>query len=244
MSYDPPPQPYQPPTGGPAYPPQGGQPPPQYAPPGHVAWPPPTPPGKGWGAGRITLVIVGGLLALCLVGAVKAAVSGDGSKTTVSQPATTAGKTTGTTKTAADEGGDKTFNVPAGSPMTVHVSDGAVTEATVSGIRLHKGSCGQFGADPDNGSYLIANVVVVQKKGTGSVNPLDFTFVADDGTTSNALAGALSGCTKNDLSSTNALRAGTKRSGQIAFDVKDTKGTIEYAPGGIGSEAVGSWKTN
>lgn len=250
MSYDPQ-QPYQPQQPIPAYQPPGQQlPPPQFAPPGqgYQGWPPPpAPPSKGWGAGKVTLAIVGGFLALCVIGAVANAMNGDDKKTTVSGPAATgATKTPGTTKDTADEpdSGGKTFNVPAGSTMTVTAPDGGVAEATLSNVKLHKGACGQFGADPDNGSYLIADVVVAQKKGTGSVNPLEFTFVAEDGTTSNALAGALSGCTKNSLDSTNSLRAGTKRSGQVAFDVKNAKGTVEYAPGGIGAEAVGSWKTN
>lgn len=254
VSYDPqqPQYPQQPQQPIPAYQPPGQQPPPQYAPPGqdqpYSGWvPPPPAPKKGWGAGKVTLVIVGGVLVLCVIGAVANAVKGG--KATVSAPpsATTAKATGSSAEKPAGEpanSGGKTFNALAGSTMTVTADDGSVAEATLSGIKLHKGACTDYGAKPDNGSYLIVNVVVVQKKGTGSVNPLDFTFVGEDGTTSNALGGSLSGCTKNDLSSTNALRAGTKRSGQIAFDVKDTKGTIEYAPGGLGSEAVGSWKTS
>jgi hypothetical protein len=52
-----------------------------------------------------------------------------------------------------------------------------------------------------------------------------------------------SGCAKNDLGSTNSLRAGAKRSGQVAFDVKSAKGTVELTPG-MAADTVGSWRSS
>jgi hypothetical protein len=189
------------------------------------------------------------VLGLCVIGGVAAAVAGGDDKPKATARPATAAKATQATQGPAEvqpaeepaaDDSDANFNVAPGTTMTL-TSDDSVQEVTVKAAKLHKGACGGFGAKPENGSYLVAEVLVVQKKGVGSVNPLFFTFVGDDGTSSNSIGGAFSGCTKNDLDSTNSLRAGSKRSGQIAFDVKNGKGAIELAPG-LASDTLGSWK--
>jgi len=243
-AFHPPPQQYTPPVSGP-YPPQ------QYSAP--AAYYPPGPPQKRKSqAPKVVGIVAAVIVGVCLLGTVLSVMFPDREKasgpsvTTKAPAAPLAEEPTGQAATAPEGGTDegKNFNLPPGTTMTITGEDGSVMEATMSGFKVHKGACGRIGADPDNGSYLIAEVRVVQKKGTGFVNPIDFTFVSDSGETDNGLAGALSGCLTNSLGSTAKLRAGSRRSGQIAFDVKDGKGAVEYAPGGLGADTVGSWKTS
>jgi hypothetical protein len=83
-------------------------------------------------------------------------------------------------------------------------------------------------------------VVVTQTKGKGSVNPLHFEFVAEDGTSANALSAAFSGCDEPSLAAAD-LRAGQKRAGKIAFDATMKAGTLEWTPDGLFGDVVGSW---
>jgi hypothetical protein len=173
-------------------------------------------------------ILGGSLLALvvlvCLVGAVVG--SGSGRKAEVKPPA---GPAEAHPAAKVTKGEPKTFNVAVGSTIALADDDGAF-EGTVRSMKTYAKACSEFFPDPKNGVFVI-DVVVEQKKGTGSVNPLDFTFVA-----------AFSGCDEPSLDSTNSLRAGQKRAGKIAFDATSAKGTVEWAPGGLGAESVGSWK--
>jgi hypothetical protein len=93
--------------------------------------------------------------------------------------------------------------------------------------------------DPERGMFLVVDVLVEATKGTVPVNSLNFEWVGEDGTTSNTIDGAFSGCDKSRLAATD-LRAGQKRAGQIVFDVSSTKGAVEFAPD-ILSSAAASW---
>jgi hypothetical protein len=259
MSYDPhqpppPPQPYSGPPQQQPYPQGYGQPygQPQYGQPQYgvqPGYPPPPPPAKT----RRWPVIVGVgallLVSLCLIGATLSNESDKKSKAGVSTTAAAKpGKTTAKDDSDSDsdsnsDDGSANFSLKPGTIMTITGDDGNVQEAVILSFKVRKNACNSFGGEPKNGSFLVADVRVTQKKGTGAVNPLFFTWVGEDGTTSSAIDGAFSGCATNTLDSTNALRAGTKRAGQMVFDVSSSGGTVEYAPGGLGSEAVGSWKT-
>lgn len=266
MTYQSPPYPQQPqhPASGPPY----GQPQPPFVP-GQAAPPPQAygtpapgygPPAQGYAPGptgflpppapkkpsntRAILIVVGALVALCVFGAVGAAFTGGSEpKAKVKAPVAAA-----TTK-AADEAkpADKqdtpdTYNVALGSTITITGGDGSEAEGTIKSAKTYKKACNSFLPDPENGVFVVVDVVVRQTKGSGTVNPLDFTFVAEDGTTANSLSAAFSGCDEPSLDSTNSLRQGQKRAGKIAFDATSSKGTVEWAPGGLGSESVGSWK--
>lgn len=227
-AYPPPPQPY-------------GAPPPGF-------YPPQPPPKKGMGPGKVVVIVVGAVLGICVLGSIVNAVAGKGgtTKTAATQAPATQGETQQQAvdqqpATEAPAGDSAEFNLKPGTTLTLTGDDGSEQDTTIVSLKTHKGACTQFGTDPDNGSYLIAEVRVEQKKGTGSVNPLFFGFVGADGTTSNTIGGAFSGCAKNTLDSTNSLRAGSKRSGQVVFDVKSAKGTVEFTPG-LGEDTVGSWK--
>lgn len=132
-----------------------------------------------------------------------------------------------------------TFDMKPGSTLIVETSSG-ILEVTVKSFKTSKRACDQFGTEPDEGLYLIANVSVKITKGTGSINPLYFNWVADDGTTANSISGAFAGCGKA-LDSGNDMRTGTLRSGAVVFDVANTKGALEYEGGLLGG-AAGSWR--
>lgn len=123
-----------------------------------------------------------------------------------------------------------------GATITLTGDDGSVAEVTLRSVKSFA-----KGLDPDNGLYVVFDVIVQQKAGAGSVNPLDFEFVADDGTSADSLSGVFSGCGEPSLASTDSLRAGQKRTGKMAFDVGSKKGALEWAPGG---DAAGSWTTS
>jgi hypothetical protein len=245
----PPVQPYAP---GPY--PQPGQ-PYGFPPPG--PYPQPVPPKQGWSAGKTIAVVAAAFLGVCLIGALGTALGGNNTKPAAgpvaTQPPTPAKGEAAVTEEPTDEPPTEEpaeenepaddagkFNLKPGTTLTWTDGD-EVQNATLVSAKSRKGACNTFGGKPKNGLYLIVEVRVEQKKGVGSVNPLYFEFVGADGTTSSSIDGAFSGCAKNSLDSTNSLRAGTKRAGQLVFDVKSAKGTVELTPGLI-SDTVGSWK--
>lgn len=132
---------------------------------------------------------------------------------------------------------EATFDLKPGSTLTVETFTGTI-EVTVKSFRTSKTACDRYGVKPDEGMYLIADVTVKITEGTGSINPLFFNWVGDDGTTANAISGAFSGCGKS-LDSGNGMRTGTLRSGQVVFDVSSTRGALEYE---VAGRAVGSWR--
>lgn len=254
MSYEPPPpygHPQQPPvvSGPPTQP--FTAPPNQYAPPG-FGQPAPLaqPPAKKSSPLKVLLITVASVLGGCLLlGGITAALGGGDDSTTVAppKPADGAAEPAGEAKPkgapveeSAEE--DETFDVPVGSAITAS-RGGDTIEATLRSVKSHKSGCNSLGVDPDNGLFVVVDIVVTQRKGEGSVNPLDFTFVAADGTSAHGLSAAFSGCDEPSLDSAD-LRAGQKRAGKIAFDVNSKAGTLEWAPGGLGADTVGSWKTS
>lgn len=199
MSYTPPP--YSP---GPQYPQQPGQP---YGapPPGYPLQPPP-PPQKPARPGRVILITAAAVVAVCVGGmavAVVAGGNGPSEPTTVTEAAQQA-KDTGsaedddqaTTDTKADDKGP--FDLKLGAEATVETGDGTQT-IVVKSVRSFKKGCSGFAPQPDNGMYVVADVVIEATEGEVSVNALNFTWVATDGTTSDSLDGLFSGCDKNHL---------------------------------------------
>ncbi len=232
MSYPPQPSGYGQPYGQ-QPPPVVSGPPQQYGPPPAGFYPPQPPPKKS-NTGKIILGVVGGLLGLCVLGSVISAVAGDDSGTTGTPPKAQAADTGQPAGKPGDEPAPKkeaeksTFNVAVGSTLTLD-EGGGVQDWTLVSAKYRK-SCGGLG-DAEKGGFLIVDVRVTQKEGTGSVNPLFFNYVSDDGTTQDSLSGAFSGCEKDSLDATNSLRAGQKRSGQVVFDVASAKESIERTPG-------------
>lgn len=157
-------------------------------------------------------------------------------------PAPTVPSSPAPTKTVAARPGSK-FSLAPGTVMTLGGGH-SVQEAVILSFKVFGAGCGAYGTDPKRGSYLVADLVVKQRKGTGAVNPLYFTFVGADGTTADSISGTFSDCGTTELGATNALRAGSMRAGQVVFDVASPRGTVEYAPGGLGTEAVGSWTSS
>ncbi|MFG1743306.1 hypothetical protein ACGFJ4_03985 [Micromonospora chalcea] len=253
-AYPPPGSEYQPPGG--AYqqpggypPPGGGQPyPPTGAPyqPGAPFGPPAKKSNKNvW----ITIGIVAALLLLlCCGGGIFAVYSGVNKAQEAVDSLPTPGVTYGVPDEQTPTGGptgtpqpgttdDKTFNMPAGDKLIVNDTDGTI-EITVGNFRTRNSACNEIMPGPKKGMFLIADVTAEITKGTGSINPFYFSWVAEDGTEENGIGGAFSGCGKL-MTSGNNLPAGSKRSGQLIFDVKDQNGVVEYKHR---FRTAGSWK--
>ncbi|MER5608213.1 DUF4352 domain-containing protein [Micromonospora tulbaghiae] len=165
---------------------------------------------------------------------------------------TTAAPTTAAPTTAAPEptevapepepSDDDVSGKPLGTTLIHTTLDGEV-EITVTRSKKYpkarKSACDSYSPGPDEGYYLVLDVKVKVVSGTGSINPLYFKFVDNDGYEASTISGAFSGCGKS-LGSGNNLRAGTKRAGQLVFDVASVKGEVVYSQPFRGLS--GSWK--
>ncbi|MCT2280554.1 hypothetical protein M3G91_23345 [Micromonospora chalcea] len=260
-AYQPPGAPYPPP--GSEYQQPGGayQPPGAYPPPGGGQPYPPTgapyQPGAPFGPPAkksnknvwITIGIVAALLLLlCCGGGIFAVYSGvnkaQEAVDSLPTPSVTYGVPDEQTPTGGPTGtpqpgntDDKTFNMPAGDKLIINDADGTI-EITVGNFRTRDAACNEIMPGPKKGMFLIADVTAEITKGTGSINPFYFSWRAEDGTEENGIGGAFSGCGKL-MTSGNNLPAGSKRSGQLIFDVKDQNGVVEYKHR---FRTAGSWK--
>ncbi len=131
----------------------------------------------------------------------------------------------------------ETFNMKPGETLVI-TDDESTLEITVSKFQTRDKACKAYLPEPQNGLYLIADVTAEVTKGTGSINPFFFRWVGANGSEENSLGAILSGCGKL-LDSGNNLAAGSKRTGQLVFDVKDTNGVLEYQHQ---LETAGSWR--
>ncbi|MET8832665.1 hypothetical protein ABZV78_01925 [Micromonospora sp. NPDC004540] len=249
------PQPPYPPAAGAAFPPPPGQ----YPPPGE-AYPPagPYPPAPGqfgppakksnknvW----ITVgIVVAVMLLLCCGGGIFAIYSGAKKTQDAIDNLPTPGVTYGNPVDDSPTGGTsatpepgrtdgETFNMASGDTLILNDDDGTV-EITVSNFRTKDKACQEYMPGPKNGMYLIADVTAEVTKGTGSINPFFFKWVGSDGSEESGVGGAFSGCGKL-MGSGNNLPSGSKRIGQLIFDVKDKSGTLEYQHH---LRTAGSWK--
>ncbi|MEU4715000.1 hypothetical protein AB0F73_15240 [Micromonospora purpureochromogenes] len=226
-----------PPVSGPGYPPAPGQPlgPPMQSGAKKKPW-------------VIIGIIVAVLLLLCCGGGIAALVAG-GKKAadkaeelerSLPTPRTTAAPAfPGTKPSASASAADgETFNMEPGDTLVIEDDEGTI-EITIRKFSTSTKGCRSYAPAPDKGLYLIADVTATVTKGKASINPFYFQWVAEDGTTVNGLAGALSGCGGDMLDSGSGIRAGSKRSGAVVFDVKDKNGVVEYRHK---FEAAGSWK--
>ncbi|MEV6815864.1 hypothetical protein [Micromonospora sp. NPDC051296] len=246
----PPGAPYQ--AAGP-YPPSGPHPPSGAYPPGGYGYPPGAQPVAPSGAKSnktilIVVIVVVVLALLCCVGGIVALIAGanraaEEASESLPTPAVTRALPEPPSSAPTESGPPapanvgETFNMRPGDTLVLTDNDGTI-EITVAKFRTVTEGCSSFAPKPQKGRYLIADVTSTVTKGTGSINPFYFEWVADDGTTVNGLVGALSGC-GDPLGSGNNLRAGSKRAGTVVFDVADTKGVLEYRHL---FETAGSWK--
>ncbi|GAA2182579.1 hypothetical protein [Micromonospora lupini] len=227
-----------PPAGGGAYPPPGG--------PGYPLMVPPPAPTKNSNRTVVAIAVTAAVLTLlCCAGGIVAVVIGANRAANevpdaLPTPAVTRGVGQPPATTApsprASDGGD-TRNMSAGDTLVIDDTSGTV-EITVTKFSTATKPCRSYGLKPDEGMYVIADVTVAVTKGTGSANPLYFQWVAADGTETNAIAGAFSGCGK-PMPAANNLTAGAKSTGSVVFDVHDTSGVLEYQHK---FATAGSWK--
>ncbi|MFY1626538.1 hypothetical protein ACN268_25580 [Micromonospora sp. WMMD735] len=253
-----------PPVSGGGYPPPpgGGYPPPPgggYPPPPGGGYPPP-PGGPGYPLGPakpagssarnvwivvglvvalVVLLCCGGIIALMVVGGKQSDDAGREYRPSVPTPGVTAAPgLPGDPPSAAPSSTDQAFNLRAGQTLVISDDDGTI-EITLRSFSTSTKGCRSFAPPPNKGMYLIADVTATVTKGTSSINPFYFQWVADDGTTVNGLAGAFSGCGGDLLDSGSGIPAGSKRAGSVVFDVADKNGVVEYQHK---FKAAGSWK--
>ncbi|MEV4479451.1 hypothetical protein [Micromonospora coxensis] len=225
-----------PPVSGPGYPP----------PPGAPLGPPVTSGGKkkpwliiGIVVAVLLLLCCGGGIAALAVGGKKAADKAEEIERSLPTPGTTSlPDLPGAKPSASSPDNGETFNLKAGDTLVIEDDEGTL-EITIRKFSTSTKGCRSFAPAPSKGMYLIADVTATVTKGKASINPFYFQWVAEDGTTSNGLAAALSGCGGDMLDSGSGIRAGSKRSGAVVFDVKDKNGVVEYEHR---FEAAGSWK--
>ncbi|QDY06422.1 DUF4352 domain-containing protein [Micromonospora sp. HM134] len=243
--YPPPGGGYPPPGGG--YPPPGGGYPPQPGGPGY-----PLGPAKSAGSSNknvwivvglvvalVVLLCCGGIIALIVAGGKQADEAAREFEPSLPTPGVTAAPgLPGDPPSAAPSSTDEAFNLKAGQTLVISDDDGTI-EITVRSFSTSTKGCRSFAPPPNKGFYLIADVTATVTKGTSSINPFYFQWVADDGTTVNGLAGAFSGCGGDLLDSGSGIPAGSKRSGSVVFDVADKNGVVEYQHK---FKAAGSWK--
>ncbi|MFG3699530.1 DUF4352 domain-containing protein [Micromonospora sp. NPDC047620] len=235
------------PTSGMPQPPISGMPYPQVTSgaPGYPLGPPQpvAPPNNKKKTVLIIAIVAVVLTLLCCVGGIAAVVAGadkakDDLEKALPTPATTKVAPGGAPATSAAPGkDDETYNMKPGDTLVLSDDEGTL-EVTVTRFTTASKGCREYAPDPDKGMYLIAHVTATVTKGKGSINPFYFEWVASDGTTTNGLASALSGC-GDTLSSGNNLREGSKRTGTVVFDVRNKNGALEYKHK---FESAGSWK--
>ncbi|MEV0212626.1 DUF4352 domain-containing protein [Micromonospora sp. NPDC050695] len=228
----------QPPFSGGAYPAAGG---PGYP----LTMPPPVQPKSSKRTVVAVAVTAAVLTLLCCAGGIVAVVIGaNRAANEVTDALPTPGVTRGVGRppaaapksTPRSANGD-TRNMSAGDTLVIDGDDGTV-EITVTKFSTATKPCKSYGLKPDEGMYVIADVTVTVTKGTAATNPLSFQWVAADGTETNAIGGAFSGCGK-PMPAGNDLTAGTRQTGSVVFDVHDTSGVLEYQHQ---FETAGSWK--
>lgn len=131
-----------------------------------------------------------------------------------------------------------TFDMKPGETLVVTEDDGTL-EVTVKSISTRTSACLDYGSAPTSGSYVVADVTVSVVSGTASINPLYLTWVADDGTTTDSIGGTFSGCDPA-LDSGNDMPSGTKRRGNVVFDVNANGGALTYE--NVLGTPLGSWR--
>jgi hypothetical protein len=187
------------------------------------------PPKKKRGLGLIIGIVIGAVL-LCGIGMVIVATAGTNKPATL----TTAAPGTAPAPAKAEPSKVSTRNAPLGAILSVGLPQGTV-EVLVSAVS--KPSIGCDGKEHAKFTWVVIDVTVTVTKGTGSINPLFFKFIDSSGNKAEDFAGMFAGC--RPLDSGNNMPAGTKRAGQLVYDLKVTTGTLEYG-NGMG-DAYGSW---
>ncbi|MEU6077025.1 hypothetical protein [Micromonospora sp. NPDC047074] len=187
----------------------------------------------------IVVAVVAALALLCCVGGIIAIVAGANKATDdLANALPTPGIThvpPGGTTPGSDE--DNYYNLKPGATLVVSDSRGTI-EITVTRFTTEAKGCRAYAPDPSKGMYLIAHVTATVTKGTSSINPFYFEWVAENSPPVNGLTSSLSGCGEL-LGSGSNMGEGSKRAGTVVFNVADQNGTLQYRHQ---FKAVGSWK--
>jgi cell division septation protein DedD len=130
------------------------------------------------------------------------------------------------------------LNLKPGTAATVPTDDGTV-RVTVRSLKAQKKACGADYDPPENGVFVIADVLIEVIDGEFSFSGGEFQWLAEDGTVADTTT--FTGCTPSPLQGVNGLPAGQKRAGQIVFDVKSKAGSLGFGPD-LNAVAVASWR--
>lgn len=125
-----------------------------------------------------------------------------------------------------------------GSALTITQDGRDAGELTLVKVEQSKRPRSEFGEPPSNDRFVYATILFDARRSL-EISPLDFAFLADDGTRyeysdGNALSAPA------DVMESRTVSAGQKARGVLAFDVPVGKGEIVYAPSYTG-ETLTSW---
>ena len=132
-----------------------------------------------------------------------------------------------------------------GEPASITQNGSNAAIVTVTSVNTSTTPADQYGSNPQNGYFVVANVSVATDPSFSqgfSINPLD--FYALNGSTqyseSNGNAYDALGSATSELNAA-TLGAGQKTSGPIVFDVSSPHGYIVYAPN-VNGQPLAEWK--
>lgn len=118
-----------------------------------------------------------------------------------------------------------------GTPVSVDFGGGNAAKITIVGATYGTAGVSQFAGAPDNGGYLVLDVLWEAEKGTTNVNPLYFTAKSAEGRAGEPALGA-----EGQLGS-GEVPAGDKMRGNVAIDVGPGPWTVTVT-GTLLSEAA------
>lgn len=227
----------------PGYPPPG-YPQPGYPPPGYGYAPAPPPRKKSY-VGLILGIVVGLVVLCCGIGAVLYMIGRNMADSvapapTLSLPSvpTFPGEPS-RTPDGEPSGTGETFKLAPGTKVIV-TDSGDEVELTVSDPSWRATKCSGGLTDP-RGEYLTVEVTFTVTKGTGSINPLYFTYIDPAGSRSSGFSGLFSGCDEPGIDAANNVPEGETRVGKLTFDVEGDRGGVVQFVLGFG-DPTASWQ--
>ena len=205
--------------------------------------PEPTAPAVKSNRKRNIIIIAAVVLALCCAGSITALVKGvSAGVQAIDNPTSTA--TTKAPLKPADIPVDPEPTIPPPDTSafglalgeSIEGSDGEGTwTITLSNPQLFTKACNPY-ADNPVGKYLVVDVSFEVTGGTADISEWDFKYFDANGRTYDGYGI----CEDTDLEMGDDLRAGSKRTGQVEFEVPNgIEGEIEYSPF---ARTIASWK--
>ena len=115
---------------------------------------------------------------------------------------------------------------PVGHALTITGDGGLAASVTVVSVKTATAGTGPLAEAPQNGVYVIADVLIEVTGGTYDFNPLYFHFQASDGTTYDGFDGNGMTAGFEPMLGSGTLAAGQRTRGVVVFDVPAPHGEI------------------